>query len=91
MKTQNGVLKSCAMETTLRKHITLPKTVYDFLAEYQRREGLANFSATIEAAVEALKKQSLIAGYEQFAADYAASTAMQQEAETWLKVPMEDR
>lgn len=79
------------MESTFRKHITLPKSTYDFLADYQRREGLANFSATIEVAVEALKKQSLIAGYEQFAADYAASEAMQEEAEAWLDRPMEER
>ena len=79
------------MESTLRKHITLPKSAYDFLAEYQQREGLANFSATVEAAVEALRKQSLIAGYKQFAADYAASREMQEEAETWLELPMEDR
>ena len=78
------------MEPTLRKHITLPKSTYDFLTEYQRREKLSNFSATIEAAVEALKKQSLISGYEQFAADYAASEKMQAEAEAWLDKPMEE-
>ena len=78
------------MESTLRKHITLPKSTYDFLTDYQRRENLSNFSATIEAAAEALKKQSLIAGYEQFAADYAASETMQKEAEAWLDKPMED-
>ncbi len=39
---------------------------------------------------EALKKQDLISGYEQFAADYAASEAMQKEAEAWLNKPMED-
>ncbi len=76
------------MNTTLRKHITLSKSVCDFLEDYQRREGLPNFSATIEAAVKALKQQSLIAGYEQFAADYAASKEMQREAEIWLEQPM---
>ena len=79
------------MENPLRKHITLPKSAYDFLRDYQRREGLATFSATIEVAVTALKKQSLIAGYEQFAADYVASRDMQIEADTWLELPMEDR
>ena len=86
--------KLCAklnlMEPTLRKHITLPKSTYDFLADYQRRENLS-FSATIEAAVEALKKQNLVAGYEQFAEDYAASEEMQKEAAAWLDKPMEDR
>ena len=79
------------MEPTLRKHITLPKSAYDFLTDYQRREGLANFSATVEAAIDALKRQSLAAGYEQFAADYEASEEMQKEAETWLNLPMEER
>lgn len=79
------------METPLRKHITLPKSAYEFLTDYQRREGLATFSATVEAAVEALKKQSLIAGYKQFSADYAASRDMHREAETWLELPMEER
>ncbi len=79
------------METPLRKHITLPKSAYEFLRDYQRSEGLATFSATVEAAVEALKKQSLVAGYEQFAADYAASRDLQEEAETWLDLPVEER
>jgi hypothetical protein len=79
------------MESTLRKHITLPKSAYEFLENYQQREGLPNFSATIEAAVNALKKQSVIAGYEKFAADYATSKKMQQEAQEWLELPMEDR
>lgn len=79
------------MESTSRRHITLPKSTYEFLEDYQRREGLPNFSATIEAAVNALKKQSVVAGYEQFAADYAASKTMQKEADTWLDLPMEDK
>jgi hypothetical protein len=79
------------MESTLRRHITLPKSTYEFLEEYQRREKLPNFSATIEAAVNALKQQSLIAGYEQFATDYAASKKMQKEAESWLEQPMEEK
>ena len=72
------------MEPTLRKHVALPKSAYDFLTDYQRREGLASFSATIEVAIEALRKQNLIFGYEQFAADYAVSEEMQKEAEVWL-------
>jgi predicted KAP-like P-loop ATPase len=79
------------MESTLRKHITLPKSAYDFLEDYQQQKGLPNFSATIEAAVAALKQQSLIAGYEQFATDYATSKDMQKEAESWLELPMEDK
>ncbi|MGL4611516.1 MAG: hypothetical protein ACRCYY_17855 [Trueperaceae bacterium] len=79
------------MESTLRKHITLPKSDYKFLEDYQRREGLPNFSASIEAAVNALKQQSLITGYKQFATDYAASKDMQKEASSWLEQPMEEK
>lgn len=79
------------MKITLRKHITLSKSVCDFLEDYQHREGLPNFSATIEVAVKALQRQNLIAGYEQFAADFAASQEMQKEAEDWLEQPMEEQ
>jgi hypothetical protein len=79
------------MESTLRKHITLPRSTYEFLEDYQRREGLPNFSATIEAAVNALRQQNIIAGYDQFAADYAASKNMQKEADAWLDLPMEEK
>lgn len=79
------------MKSTLRKHIILPKSTYDFLIDYQHRQGLPNFSSTIEAAAKALKQQSLIAGYEQFAADYAASEDMQKEADAWLNLPMEEK
>jgi hypothetical protein len=79
------------MESTLRKHITLPKATLDFLEDYQQQQGLPNFSATIEAAANALKKQSVIAGYEQFAADYAVSNDMKKEAEVWLEHPMEEK
>jgi hypothetical protein len=51
---------TCAMETTLRKHITLLKSTYQFLEDYQRRQHLPNFSAAIEAAAQALKQQSLL-------------------------------
>ena len=90
IKTHSLCAKLCVMEQTLRKHIVLPKSTYDFLIEYQNREGLSNFSSTIEAAVEALKRQNRIASYEKFAADYAASEEMQREAETWLNMPMEE-
>jgi hypothetical protein len=79
------------MESTLRKHITLPKSAYEFLEDYQRREGLPNFSASVEAAVNALKQQSLVAGYQQFTSDYAASKNMQKEAKDWLEQPMEEK
>ena len=78
------------IEPTLRKHITLTQSTYKFLTEHQHREKLPSFSAAIEAAAEALKKQDLIAGYEQFAADYAASKEMKEEAAAWLNKPMED-
>ena len=77
------------MENTLRKHITLPKATYDFLEAYQEKQGLANFSATVEAAVEALRQQTLVAEYKQFAEDYAASPDMRREAESWLSLPLE--
>ena len=77
------------METTLRKHVTLPKATYDFLESYRRKQGLANFSATVEAAAEALKQQTLVGEYKQFADDYTASQEMQREAESWLSLPIE--
>ena len=43
-----------------------------------------DLKACIAFAAEALEKQSLIAGYEQFTTDYAASEEMQKEAESWL-------
>ena len=79
------------MENTLRKHITLPKATYEFLSSYQRQAGLANFSATIEAAADALKQQSLRAAYDEFASDFANSPTMQKEAEGWLNLPMDDK
>jgi hypothetical protein len=78
------------MESTLRKHITLPESTFKFLSEYQQREGLPNFSATVEAAAKALQRQVLISGYQQFAEDYANSASMQQEAENWLNPSMEE-
>ena len=78
------------MGSTLRKHVVLSRSANEFLESYQASHNLPNFSATIEAAAKALKQQSLIAGYEQFAKDYAASETMQQEAETWLGQPMEE-
>ena len=45
------------------------------------------FAAEWERRLLTVKKQSLIAGYEQFAADYAASEEMQKEAENWLGRP----
>lgn len=78
------------MESTQRKHIVLSKSVSEFLENYQAAHNLPNFSATIEAAANALRRESLIAGYEQFAKDYAASKAMQKEAEQWLGQPMEE-
>jgi hypothetical protein len=79
------------MNNTQRRHIILPTSTLEFLEDYQRRQGLPNFSATIEAAVHALKRQSIIAGYDQFAADYATSKEMQKEADTWLDLPMEEK
>jgi hypothetical protein len=76
------------MNESHRKHVSLSQEVIAFLESYQRTHGLPNFSATIERAADALKRESLIEGYEQFAADYSASSDMQREAETWLEAPM---
>ena len=42
------------------------------------------FAAEWERRLFTVKKQSLIAGYEQFAKDYAASEDMQRETKIWL-------
>jgi hypothetical protein len=41
--------------------------------------------------VKALKQQSLVTDYKQFASDYAASKDMQKEAENWLEQPTEEK
>jgi hypothetical protein len=76
------------MNETHRKHISLSHEVNLFLENFQRDHQLPNFSATIEHAANALKREMLIAGYEQFASDYANSKEMQIEAQTWLEAPM---
>jgi hypothetical protein len=79
------------MENTQRRHITLPTSTLEYLEDYQRLKGLPNFSATIEAAVQALKKENLISGYKEFANNYANSKKMQEEAESWLELSMEEQ
>ncbi len=76
------------MNDPQRKHVSLTQEVLFFLESYQRDHDLPNFSVTVERAAAALKREALIEGYEQFAADYIASTAMQSEAENWLSAPM---
>jgi hypothetical protein len=76
------------MSDSHRKHVSLSEEAIGFLESYQRTHALPNFSATVERAAAALKREALIAGYEQFAADYAASSKMQLEAQSWLEAPM---
>lgn len=76
------------MNDAARKHVSLSQETVFFLEIYQRDHDLPNFSATLERAVAALKREALKTGYEAFAADYSASTAMQSEAESWLSAPM---
>jgi hypothetical protein len=76
------------MNETHRKHISLSHEVNSFLENFQREHRLPNFSATIEHAANALKREMLIVGYEQFASDFANSFEMQIEAQTWLELPM---
>jgi hypothetical protein len=76
------------MNETHQKHISLSHEVNSFLESFQREHGLPNFSATIEYAANALKRETLIVGYEQFANDFANSNEMQFAAQTWLELPM---
>jgi hypothetical protein len=76
------------MNETHRKHVSLSQEVVVFLENFQREHRLPNFSATIEHAANALKREMLITGYEQFANDFANSFEMQIEAQTWLETPM---
>ena len=76
------------MRVSYRKHVSLSEEAIAFLESYQRTHQLPNFSATIERAAQALKRQTMIEGYEQFAVDYASSSELQQEAQSWLEIPM---
>ena len=76
------------MNDSRRRHVSLSPEAIVFLESYQRTHALPNFSATVERAAAALKREALIEGYEQFAADYATSLDMQREAESWLAAPM---
>ena len=76
------------MNESHRKHISLSKEATVFLESYQRTHRLANFSATIERAAQALKRQTMIEGYEQFTLHYADSSELQREAQSWLEIPL---
>lgn len=51
---------------------------------------MASFSATIEAAAEALRAQELEASYKAFTAEYEQDSDEQREAEEWLGMPMDE-
>jgi hypothetical protein len=76
------------MSDSHRKHVSLSEEAIVFLESYQRTHQLPNFSATVERAAQALKRQTMIEGYEQFAFDYANSSELQQDAQSWLEIPM---
>lgn len=78
------------MTQSHRKHVVFDPPVMQFLENYQQRHKLPSFSAAVEAAAAALQQQELRADYEQFARDYAADTAAQEEAEAWLGLPMQE-
>ena len=78
------------MTNAHRKHVVLPPQTVAFLEEYQNRHHLGSFSATIEAAVQALRQQELQKEYQQYALDYAQNPQEQQSADAWLGFPMEE-
>jgi hypothetical protein len=78
------------MTNAHRKHVVLPPQTVTFLEEYQSRHHLGSFSATVEAAVQALRQQELQREYQQYALDYARDTQEQQSADAWLGFPMEE-
>ena len=86
-KHTNHVLDYDHERCSMKTRFFIPKNRF-FLEIYQRDHDLPNFSATLERAAVALKREALKTGYEAFAADYSASTAMQSEAESWLSAPM---
>ncbi len=73
-----------------RRHVTLSPEIVAYLEQYQQAHGLPNFSATVEAAAQALRRFERVQSYEEFARDYAEDPAMQEEAEPWLNAPMEE-
>ena len=76
------------MNGSHRKHVSLSEEAIVFLESYQRTHQLPNFSATIERAAQALKRQTIIEGYEQFARDYDNTSELQLDAQSWLDIPM---
>lgn len=78
------------MEPAERRHVTLPAQTITYLENYRRNKGLASFSATIEAAAEALRAQELEASYKAFTAEYEQDSDEQREAEEWLGMPMDE-
>ncbi|WP_157463473.1 hypothetical protein [Deinococcus pimensis] len=79
------------MTSAHRRHVSLSPEAARFLEEYQHTHDLPNFSATVEAAVEALRRLEIIEGYQAFARDFAADPAMQEEARRWLDIPMDEQ
>jgi hypothetical protein len=78
------------MTNAHRKHVVLPPQTVTFLEEYQNRHHLGSFSATIEAAAQALRQQELQREYQQYAHDYAQDAQEQKSADAWLGFPMEE-
>ena len=74
-----------------KRHVTLSPEIVAYLEKYQQAHGLPNFSATVEAAAQALQRFERVQSYEEFVRDYTEDPTMQEEAETWLNLPMEER
>lgn len=79
------------MSQAHRKHVVFDPQVISFLEHYQQRHNLPSFSAAVEAAAHALRRQELRTEYEQFARDYAQDREAQTEAEAWLGLPMQEQ
>ena len=78
------------MTQTHRKHVVVPQDTLSFLEAYQLKHGLPSFSATIEAAAQALRQQELRQAYEQYSQEYAADSQAQADADAWLDFPMQE-
>lgn len=70
--------------------MTLRAETVRFLEAYRRHNGLPSFSATVEAAVDALQALELERAYREFAVGYEQDAEQQREAEAWLDMPMDE-
>lgn len=78
------------MAEAQRKHVVVPVQTLQFLEEYQKKHRLPSFSATIEAAAQALQQSELRLAYEAYAREYEQDEQAQAEAQAWLEFPMQE-